>query len=162
MLQTAQAAREKSKDPVPSNHLWSPSVRTQLPYLSGRGSHHLGDLRKLWQAGCRRSTFVLTHTPPPPRNFLHHIREDRAPERMDGGWGGRCPGPWEPRAQQQPASQSWCVPRPWLCSFRDGMHFRLGPGLSLQVDNCHQGRPQVPRPFFLPTKRGTQQTTLLP
>lgn len=62
------------------------------------------------------------------------------------GWGSRCPGPWEPRAQQQLDSQSWLVLRPWLCSFRDGVHFRLGPELS------HQGRPQVPGPFFLPAK----------
>lgn len=46
---------------------------------------------------------LCPHRPPSSRNCLHHIREDRAPERereWARGWGGRWPPcPWEPGAQ---------------------------------------------------------------
>lgn len=73
-------AREKHGPQYLSHHLRTLCVPAGLPYLVGGGSCHLGDLRELWQAGCRRATFV-PHQPPSARNCLHHIREDRALER---------------------------------------------------------------------------------
>ncbi|XP_053071763.1 uncharacterized protein LOC113596647 [Acinonyx jubatus] len=108
VLQEAPGCQQEAGALVPSSP--APTVPSEcvrlvcpagLPYLSGGGSCHLGGLRELWQAGCRRATFVPT-TPPPLRNCLHHIREDRAPERVRMGEGvgtqvpARDAGPWEP------------------------------------------------------------------